>query len=88
VTCIIFKLRADVPAQTQDLLLENIKAWDSNNRAGRLNSQAQTSGQSVLYYVYVADEEAVRTTLKRLQETREVEYAHIPAPREAAPLRD
>jgi hypothetical protein len=84
VTCIIFKFRPDVPAPAQDRLLESIATWDSQSRAGRLYLGTQSADKKSLCYVYVADETAARSILQRLQETNEVEYAHVPQTRQVA----
>ena len=83
-TCIIFKLRAELPDQAQDRLLQSIAEWDCQNRAGRLNLAGSSPEKRTLCYVYVADDNSVPTILKRLQGTSEVEYAHIPARRQVA----
>jgi hypothetical protein len=87
VTCIVFKLRIDVPANAQEELLESIAGWDDQNRAGRLHVGAIDPEKQALCYVYVADDNNVRMILKRLQETQEVEYARVPAQRYVAEVR-
>jgi hypothetical protein len=86
VICIIFKLRGKVPTPTQDRVLENINHWHDQNRAGRLHLGATDKEEHSLCYVYVADDTAAENTLKRLHETDEVEYAHIPPSRSAAEM--
>lgn len=82
--CIIFKLRGEVPTKVQDRLLKNVAGWVRHSRAGRLHLGAASGEDRALCYVYVADDSTARTVLKRLQETNEVEYAHIPPSRHAA----
>jgi hypothetical protein len=84
VICIIFKLKREVPASTQDRLLETVKHWDRDNRAGRLHFEATDKEERSICYVYVANDTAAKRILKRLHETNEVEYAHIPPSRQVA----